>query len=138
MGEIIIKEVISKKDKKEFIYLPAKVHKNDSNWLSPIYMDEWELFDEKKNKSYKYADTILFLAYKEKKAVGRIMGIINRRYNEIHNEQHGRFCFLECYEDQDIVHALIQKIEEWAKAKAMIKFVGPLGFSDKDPQGFQI
>ena len=66
------------------------------------------------------------------------MGIINRRYNEIHNEQHGRFCFLECYEDQDIVHALIQKVEAWAKERGMVKIVGPLAFSDKDPQGFQI
>ena len=56
----------------------------------------------------------------------------------IHNEQHGRFCFLECYEDQDVVHALISKVENWAKEKGMIKLVGPLAFSDKDPQGFQI
>jgi hypothetical protein len=138
MGEIIIREVLSRKDKKKFIYLPSKVHKNDSNWLPPIYMDEWELFNEKKNKSYKYADTILYLAEKNGKIVGRIMGIINRRYNEIHNEQHGRFCFLECYEDQEVVHALIQKVEEWVKAKGMVKIVGPLAFSDKDPQGFQI
>jgi hypothetical protein len=66
------------------------------------------------------------------------MGIVNRRYNEIHNEQHGRFCFLESYDDKDIVNALLIKVEEWAGEKGMIKLVGPLGFSDKDPQGFQI
>jgi hypothetical protein len=138
MAEIIIKEVITKRDKRNFIYLPSKVHRNDPKWLPPIYADEWELFDEKKNKSYKYADTILCLAYRDKKIVGRIMGIINRRYNTIHNEQHCRFCFLECFEDPEIVHALINKIETWAREKGMIKLVGPLGFSDKDPQGFQI
>ena len=138
MGEIIIKEVKTKKDKREFIYLPSKVHKNNPNWLPPIYMDEWELFDEKKNKSYLYADTVLYLAFRDEKPVGRIMGIINRRYNEIHNEKHGRFCFLECYEDQEVVHTLISKIENWAHEKGMIKLVGPLGFSDKDPQGLQI
>ena len=30
------------------------------------------------------------------------------------------------------------KVEEWAKSKGMLKIVGPLGFSDKDPQGVQI
>ena len=30
-------------------------------------MDEWELFDKKKNKSYQYADTVLYLAYRDKK-----------------------------------------------------------------------
>jgi hypothetical protein len=138
MNEIVIKEVKTRSDKRKFIYLPEKVHKNDPNWLPPLYIDEWELFNEKKNKSYRYSDTVLYLAYKNGKVAGRVMGIINKRYNEIHNEQHGRFCFMECYEDQGIVHALITKVEEWAREKGMIKLVGPLGFSDKDPQGFQI
>jgi hypothetical protein len=138
MGDIIIKEVLTRRDKRRFIYLPSKVHKNNPNWLPPIYLDEWELFDYKKNKSYQFADTVLYLAYQDKKVVGRIMGIINRRYNAIHNEQHGRFCFLECYENKDIVHALINQVQTWARDKGMIKLVGPLAFSDKDPQGFQI
>jgi hypothetical protein len=138
MGEIIIKEVQTRKEKRKFIFLPSKVHKNDPNWLPPIYMDEWELFNEKKNKSYLYADTVLYLAYRDEKIVGRVMGIVNRRYNDIHNEKHGRFCFMECYEDQEVVHALISKVENWAREKGMVRLVGPLGFSDKDPQGFQI
>jgi len=138
MSDIIIKEVITRQDKRKFIYLPSKVHRNNSNWLPPIYVDEWELFDKEKNKSYLYSDTVLYLAYKDKKVVGRIMGIINKRYNAIHNERHGRFCFMECYEDQDVVHELISKVELWAKDKGMIRLVGPLAFSDKDPQGFQI
>ena len=138
MGEVIIKEVLTRRDKRIFIYLPEEIHKKNPSWLPPIYSDEWLLFDEKNNKSYRYADTILYLAYKDSRAVGRIMGIINRRYNEIHNERNGRFCFMECYEDQEVVHALISKVEEWAIEKGMVKIVGPLGFSDKDPQGFQI
>jgi len=136
MGEIVIKEVLTRKDLREFIYLPEKVHRNE-DWLPPIYMDEWELFDRKKNKSFKYADARLLLAYKNNKPVGRIMGLINKRYNSIHNEQHGRFCFMECYNDQEVFHALITRIEEWARENGMSKLVGPLGFSDKDPQGFQ-
>jgi ribosomal protein S18 acetylase RimI-like enzyme len=101
-------------------------------------MDEWELYNKKKNKSYQYADAILLLAYKDKKPVGRIMGIINKRYNEINNEHHGRFCFMECYNDKEVFHTLIRRVEDWAKENGMTKMVGPLGFSDKDPQGFQI
>jgi hypothetical protein len=138
MGEIIIKEVLSKKEKHDFIYLPSLVHQNDTDWLPPIYMDEWVLYDKKKNKSYQYADAVLYLAYKGNKPVGRIMGIINNRYNSIHNENHGRFCFMECFEDQEVFHSLISKVEDWIRNKGMIKIVGPLGFSDKDPQGFQI
>jgi hypothetical protein len=138
MGEIIIREVLTKKEKRDFIYLPSKVHQNEPDWLPPIYMDERELYDKKRNKSYQYADAVLYLAYRDSKPVGRIMGIINKRYNEIHNEKHGRFCFMECYEDQEVVHELIKNVEVWARENGMEKMVGPLGFSDKDPQGFQV
>jgi len=138
MGEITVKEVVTRKDLRDFIYLPEKVHRNEPEWLPPIYMDEWELFDRKKNKSFGYADALILLAYRDGKPVGRIMGLINRRYNDIHNEQHGRFCFMECYQDREVFHALITRVEEWARQNGMTKIIGPLGFSDKDPQGFQI
>ena len=137
MGELVIKEVLTRKDRRDFIYLPEKVHKNEADWLPPIYMDEWELYNKKKNKSYLYADAILLLAYRDKKPVGRIMGIINNRYNSIHNEQHGRFCFMECFNDREVFHALLAKVEDWVRERGMKKIIGPLGFSDKDPQGFQ-
>jgi len=138
MGNIKVQEVLTRKDLRQFIYLPEKVHKDDSGWLPPIYLDEWGLFNKKKNKSFKYADALLLLAYREGRPVGRIMGLINRRYNSIHHENHGRFCFMECYNDQEVFHALIAKVEEWARQNGMSRLVGPLGFSDKDPQGFQI
>lgn len=138
MGELVIKEVLTKKDRRDFIYLPEKVHKNEPDWLPPIYMDERELYNKKKNKSYKYADAILLLAYRDSKPVGRIMGLVNNRYNEINDERHGRFCFMECFNDKEVFHALLQRVEEWVRERGMIKIIGPLGFSDKDPQGFQI
>jgi hypothetical protein len=138
MGELVIKEVITKKEHRDFIYLPEKVHKNEPEWLPPIYMDEHELYNKKKNKSYQYADALLLIAYRDGKPVGRIMGIINNRYNTINKEQNGRFCFMECYDDKEVFHALLIKIEEWLRQRGMKMIIGPLGFSDKDPQGFQI
>ncbi|MBN2523499.1 MAG: hypothetical protein JXB24_09490 [Bacteroidales bacterium] len=138
MGDIVIKEVLTKHELREFIYLPSKIHKNDPDWLPPLYMDEWVLFNKKKNRSYKYADAVLYLAYRNKKPAGRIMGLINKRYNSLKDEKHARLCFMDTYEDQEVVHALLIKTEEWARENGMVKIVGPLGFSDKDPQGFQI
>lgn len=138
MSEIIVKEVQSRRELREFIHLPAKVHKGEPGWLPPLYQDEWHLFDKKKNRSYTYADAAFFLAWKDRKPVGRIMTLINNRYNEIKNERHGRFSFMECHNDREIFHALITKAEEWVRNRGMVKIVGPMGFSDKDPQGFQI
>jgi len=101
-------------------------------------MDEWYLFNKKKNRSYKYSTTIFFLAFDKRKPVGRIMGLVNNRYNSLKNESNGRFCFLECYDNQEVAHVLLKKVEDWVIEKGMSKIVGPLGFSDKDPQGVQI
>ena len=136
--EVTIKTVETKTDLKKFIYLPAEIHKDHKTWLPPIYKDEWAFYNPEKNNAFSHSDTVLFLAYRGKKVVGRIMGIINRLYNEIHKENNGRFFALETYEDREVVHSLITAVEDWARGKGMEKMVGPLGFSDKDPQGFQI
>ncbi|HAF28004.1 MAG TPA: hypothetical protein DCG75_03055 [Bacteroidales bacterium] len=133
-----IAEVKSKADLKKFIYLPEKIHKDHKNWLYPIYSDEWILFDPKKNKAFNYCDTILAIAKKGGKVVGRIMGIINHRYNEINNEDFGRFCFMETYDDPEVFHELVCFVENWAREKGMKKLIGPFGFSDEDPQGFLV
>jgi GNAT superfamily N-acetyltransferase len=135
---IEIREVKSRKDLKTFIHLPAKIHKNHFNWVPPVYMDEWTWYNPKKNLAFGYSDTVLYLAYIDNKAVGRIMGIINHKYNVANDIREGRFMYPETYEDFDVAKALLIAVENWAREKEMDTLVGPLGFSDKDPQGLLI
>ena len=136
--EIVVKGVCSKSDLRKFIHLPAKIHRDHKNWIPPLYSDEWEFFSEKKNKSFEYSDVIMLLAYRGKKVVGRVMGIINYKYNELHKQKYARFNYLETWDDREVSAVLIQHVEDWARIKGMKKLVGPLAFSDKDPQGYLI
>ena len=135
---IEVREVKTRKDLKTFIYLPEKIHVGHRNWVPPVYFDDWKYFDPKKNKAFGYCDTVLLLASKDGKPAGRIMGIINSRYNEHRKEKTARFGYLDTWEDQAVIHPLLVAVEEWAKAKGMDKLVGPYGFSDQDPEGFMI
>jgi hypothetical protein len=45
---------------------------------------------------------------------------------------------LETPEDPEIVHALLARVEEWARRQGMTRIIGPYGFSDQDPEGFLI
>jgi hypothetical protein len=135
---IEIREVQSRTDLKTFIYLPEKIHAGHEYWVHPIYMDEWKFFDPKKNKAFGYCDTILLLAWRDGRPVGRAMGIINHRYNEHRNERTARFGYLDTYEDKEAFQAILRFIEDWARARGMTKIVGPYGFSDQDPEGFLI
>jgi hypothetical protein len=133
---IHLREVIHYKDLKTFIKLPYKIHKNHKEWLPPLLTDEYKIFNKKKNHSFEHCDTIMYLAIKNGKFVGRVMGIINHAYNKGNNEKNVRFFALECYDDAAVFDKLIEAIEVWGKEKNMENIVGPLGFSDKDPQGF--
>jgi hypothetical protein len=135
---INIKEVTTKKLMREFIHLPAKIHQNHSNWVPPIYMDEWTYFNPKKNRAFDHCTTILYVAEKAGEVVGRIMGIISHQYNESHKIKDVRFCWLETYEDAEVFNLLIESVSDWARKNGMNRMVGPLGFSDKDPQGWLI
>jgi hypothetical protein len=135
---IHISEVTNKSELRQFIHLPAKIHKNHTNWVPPIYMDEWVFFSPKKNEAFAHSSTILLLAKKGKEVVGRIMGIINHKYNQKQHQNNARFCFLETYNEPEVALALLSKVEEWAALQGVEKLVGPLAFSDKDPQGLLI
>jgi hypothetical protein len=135
---VTIKEVATKKDLRTFIYLPEKIHALHNNWVHPLYMDEWDFYNPLKNRFFNDCDTILLLAWQDGIAVGRIMGIINHKYNNVHQEKNGRFFAMECFDSPEVAVALTGSIEAWCRSKGMDKVIGPFGFSDKDPQGFMI
>ncbi len=132
---VTIKEVSNRKELRAFIFLPEKIHKDHKNWVPPLYMDEWDFYNPKKNPSFINCDSVMVLAHKNKKPVGRIMGIISHKYNDLRQVKSARFFNFECYDDPEVATALINYVEQWAVNLGMTKLVGPLGFSDKDPQG---
>jgi len=136
--DIEIREVKTHKEMKKFIYLPEKIHAGSENWVHPIYQDEWKYFNPDKNKAFSFCETVLLLAYRGKHVVGRIMGIINNRYNDSRKEKTARFGYLETWEDEDVVRSLLCYIEDWARKQGMTRVIGPYGFTDQDPEGFLI
>ncbi|MGA1977900.1 MAG: hypothetical protein ABSG89_08610 [Bacteroidales bacterium] len=123
---------------KTFILLPFNIHKSHEQWVPPLLVEEWSYFNQKKNPAFQKNDAILLLAYMDDKPVGRIMGVINLRRNNRLSERVARFGYLECYNDTAVMKSLLQSIENWASGKGMNKIIGPMGFSDQDPEGFLV
>ena len=135
---IKIVKVSNSKEIEQFVQLPAIIHKDHYKWVPPIYSEERKYFDTTKNRSFNYCDTTLILAYNKNRAVGRIMGIINHRYNDSRIEKTARFSYLECFNDEQIAIALLTYVENWAKEYGMSRVEGPMGFSDQDPEGYLV
>ena len=135
MLEII--EVKTKKDRKEFVEYPLRLYKGNPYFVPPLYGDEMKLFTSKNI----YNDTcksVFYLAKKDGKTVGRIQGIIQTQYNEIHNTKQARFTRFDCENDTQTAKALFDKAEQWAKDNGMETVVGPLGYSDMEREGLLV
>ena len=65
--KIEIREVRCKNELKQFIYLPARIYKNNSVWVPPIYSDEWKYFNKKNTNIINIAILFYFLLFVEKR-----------------------------------------------------------------------
>ena len=135
---IEIKVVKSRKDKKLFARFPNKIFKNDPHYVPPFEYDEYHILNPKKNVSLEDADAECFLAYKDGKVVGRIMGIISHLYNKKNNEKRARISRFDSIDDQEVANALFNAVESWAKEKGMNIVCGPLGFNDLEREGLMV
>jgi GNAT superfamily N-acetyltransferase len=132
---IVIKEVQGKKDLAAFIDLPYRLYKNHPYYIPPLRFDEEATLRKDKNPAFEYCEARYWLAYKGNRVVGRIAGIINKAYIEKWKDRHIRFGWIDFEEDEAIVKALMEKVEEWGRELGMNAVHGPLGFTDLDHEG---
>ena len=121
-----------------FIRLLWTLYGNEPGWVSPLLKDERCFLNREKNPMLSKCDTSLFMVFSGKRAVGRIMGIIQPEHNHIHDESTARFFKLDCTEHPEAASVLLEAVENWARSRGMNRLIGPFGFSDKEPQGLQI
>jgi len=135
---IVVKEITKKKDKKKFVDFPNRLYSDNPYYIPPFFQDEVDMLNPKKNASYEYCETRLFLAYRDRKIVGRICALINHAYNKKMNLRQIRFCRFDVIDDFEVTKLLFEKVFAWAKERGLNQIIGPIGFSDLDKQGLLI
>ncbi|MBO4573337.1 MAG: N-acetyltransferase [Clostridia bacterium] len=134
---INVHEVVTARDKREFLNFPLRLYKDCPYFVPPLYIDEKKIFSPK----YFYYDTceaVYFLAERDNKTVGRISGILQKAHNEKTGEKRVRFTRFDSINDLEVASALFAAVEKWAKDKGMDIVCGPLGFSDLEREGLLI
>ncbi len=111
------------------------LYKGNPCYVPPLVMDDIDTLMPDKNPAFEFCQSQSWMAYIDSKPVGRITAIINNKANEKFGEKAARFGFVDFIEDFDVAKALFDTAEQWARSKGMTKIVGPLGFSDMDPEG---
>ena len=135
---ITIKKVESRRDLKRFIRFNEELYRGNQYAVPDFLEDMLETFDRKKNAAFEFCEGDLFLAYRDDKIVGRIVAIINHKANKKWQTRNVRFGWIDFIDDEEVSRALIEAVEQWGRERGMNKIVGPLGFTDMDPEGMLI
>jgi hypothetical protein len=133
--ELQIKEVRTPHELRQFVSFPYKLYKKNAYWVPPLRSDEFLSLRKDKNPAFDFCDASYWLAMKNGTIVGRIAGIINKRYNEKWHARSARFGWFDFIDDSEISSSLLKTVERWAKENGMAFLHGPLGFTDMDGEG---
>ena len=139
MSSVTIKKVETKKQLRAFIDFHYDLYKDSPYDVPNLFMDEKNTLLPEKTPAFEFCEAEYFLAYNEDgKVVGRVAGIINHKANDRWNRKSVRFGWLDFIDDLDVSRALFNAVEDYGRRKGMTEIVGPLGFTDMDPEGMLI
>ncbi len=132
---ITIKEVTYKNGLKKFVTFPFDLYKDCKYWVPSLIKDEMETLNPEKNPVFKNAEAYYYLAYKEKKIVGRIAVIINHLEVKEQGKKKVRFGWLDMIDDIEVTKALLEKVYEKGREHDLEYAEGPVGFSNMEKAG---
>lgn len=135
---LVLKEVKTKSDLKKFISFPYELYKGNKFWVPPLRFDEMNTLRKDINPAFDYCESNYWMVFDGKKMVGRVAGIINKKYNEKFNKKEARFGWIDFIDNVEVSALLFKTVEKWAADKAMTSLHGPIGFTDMDSEGLLV
>ena len=137
-------EVTSTQLAKEFIQTNVLLNKNIPNYIRPLDKDINEVFDPKKNKTFRFGSVARWILKKDDKPIGRIAAFVNKRYkNKGDDLPVGGIGFFDCINDQQAADMLFDVARHWLMQHGMQAMDGPINFGERNRwwglvvQGFQ-
>ncbi|MBR2114073.1 MAG: N-acetyltransferase [Prevotella sp.] len=138
MSNISIKRVTNRKELEQFVQFYYDLYRDNDCAVPFLYSDEMDTLRKDKNPSFECCNAEYFMAFKDRKMVGRVAGIINRRANERWDRKQVRFGWFDFVDDTEVSEALLKAVEDWGRKQGMTEIAGPLGFIDTDREGMLI
>ena len=127
-----VREIPPGESLRPFIDLAWTVNARDPHWVPPLRMAVKTVLDRRKHPFHRHAEVAYLLAERGGRPVGRIAAVVNRQYNEYHQDRTGFFGLFECADDPEAARALVEAAAAWLRARGMERMVGPMNFSTND------
>ena len=135
MTSIVIKKVENKKDLKTFIDFHYDLYEGNEYDVPNLFSDDMNTLSKDWNAAFDFCEAEYYLAYKDGKVAGRVAAIINHKANEKWGRKSVRFGWIDFIDDREVSKALLDAVENYGRQKGMEDVIGPLGFTDMDPEG---
>lgn len=133
-----IRRVQGRKELRRFVLFPERLYRHNPYYVPALVFDELGTLDPSRNPAMEFCEAQLYMAYRDGRPVGRIAGIINHRANEQWDHKEVRFGWFDFEDDPEVSRALMDKVVEMGRQAGMESVVGPLGFTDFDPEGMLV
>ena len=135
---IQVKAISSKKEMKTFVRFGNRLYKGNRYYVPSMPLDDMATFDKSHNGAFAFSIIELYLAYKDGEVVGRVAAIINNKANETWGVKQVRFGWIDFIDDMEVSGALLDAVIAFGRKHGMTQIVGPLGFTDFDPEGMLV
>ena len=136
-GEISIRNVGSKADRRAFVDFAWEVYRDDPHWVPPLKDEVHGLLDPKRNPWFGHGVAALWLAEREGTIVGRISAQVDQLVQEHMGQGIGQWGMFEAL-DQEVAAVLIATAEQWLREQGMTSALGPISISIWDEPGLLI
>ena len=104
--------VNSPETQKEFLEFPARLFRNEKNYIRPLDKDIEEVFNSNKNKFFRNGTCERFLFKNaENQTVGKVAVFVNPKYEQ--KLKTGGIGFFDCIDDQETANFIFDFCKNW-------------------------
>ena len=135
---VLIKTVTTRSELKKFSRFGNKLYKGNKYYVPTLIFDDLNTLDKNVNAAFEFCEAEYYLAYKNGELVGRVAAIVNYKANESWKVDQVRFGWFDFIDDIEVSSALLDAVIAFGKSRGMTQIVGPLGFTDFDPEGMLV
>ena len=135
MTNVIVSQVATRKEMRAFVRFNYELYKDCPQAVPDLLEDTLDTLDARCNPAFRFCDAAFFLARRDGHIVGRVAAIINHRANERWGRKEVRFGWIDFIDDLEVSRVLLDTVGQWGLQHGMNSMVGPLGFTDMDPEG---
>ncbi|MDB5251241.1 MAG: hypothetical protein JWP27_410 [Flaviaesturariibacter sp.] len=133
MSQLQLIEVTTPALATEFLRVNVLVNAGNPNYIRPLDKDVEDVFNPKKNKTFRFGKVTRWILKKDDALIGRIAAFTNKKYkNKGDDVPVGGVGFFDCINDPMAAEMLFNVAKHWLLQHGMEAMDGPINFGERD------